>query len=101
VAWRGVIIIVASASTSLAAGLSVLVLTVGLAGVVWVTINAVVDNWPQIQALIDDPRSRLPRHLPGSPSHRRGGSRPLRTACCRRARLADRRVGDDVIIRAS
>ena len=49
----------AGASASLAAGLSVLVLTVALVGVVWVTINAVVDNWPQIQALIDDARDTL------------------------------------------
>ena len=44
---------------SLAAALSVLVLTLALIGVVWLTINAVVDQWPEIQTLIDDARHTL------------------------------------------
>ena len=39
--------------------LSVLVLTVALVGVVWLTINAVVDQWPEIETLIDEARQTL------------------------------------------
>jgi putative heme transporter len=45
--------------TSLAAALSVLVLTVALVGVVWLTINAVVDQWPEIETLIGDGQDTL------------------------------------------
>ena len=39
--------------------LSVLLLTVALVGVVWLTINAVVDQWPAIKLLIDEARDTL------------------------------------------
>jgi predicted PurR-regulated permease PerM len=44
---------------SLAAALSVLALAVALVGVVWLTINAVVDQWSEIQALIDEATQTL------------------------------------------
>jgi putative heme transporter len=45
--------------TSMAAGLAVRLLTCALVAVVWLTINAVVDQWPEIQTLIDDGRITL------------------------------------------
>ncbi len=45
--------------TSIAAGLSVVALTVALVGVVWLTVNAVVDQWPEIETLIDDAQATL------------------------------------------
>ena len=45
--------------SSIAAGLAVLVLAVALVGVVWLTVNAVVDQWSQIEALIDGARQTL------------------------------------------
>ena len=44
---------------SIAAILSVLVLTIALVGVVWLTVNAVVDQWPEIEALIEEARTTL------------------------------------------
>ena len=37
--------------------LSVLLLTIALVGVVWLTVNAVVDQWPEIETLIDEART--------------------------------------------
>lgn len=43
----------------LAAALSVLVLAVAMVAVVWLTINAVVDQWSEIESLIADGRTTL------------------------------------------
>jgi predicted PurR-regulated permease PerM len=45
--------------SALAAGLAVLALTISLVGVVWLTVNAVVDQWPEIETLIDEARTTL------------------------------------------
>jgi putative heme transporter len=42
---------------AIGAVLAVLLLTAALVGVVWLTVNAVVDQWPEIRALIDEARS--------------------------------------------
>ncbi len=42
-----------------AAGVSVLVLAVALVGVVWLTVNAVVDQWSQIETLIEEAQHTL------------------------------------------
>jgi putative heme transporter len=47
------------APPALAAGVATLVLTIALVGVVWLTIDAVVDQWSGIEALIDDGREEI------------------------------------------
>jgi predicted PurR-regulated permease PerM len=44
---------------SLAAALAVLVLLALMVAVVWLTVNAVVDQWPEIEALIEEGRATL------------------------------------------
>jgi predicted PurR-regulated permease PerM len=44
---------------SIASALSVLALMIALVGVVWLTVKAVVDQWPQIEMLIAEARTTL------------------------------------------
>ena len=68
--------------------LSVLVLTVALVGVVWLTVNAVVDQWPEIETLIDEARDTLTDDGRGQRRRRRDGG-DART--CRRRRRHEHR----------
>ena len=58
---------------AIAAVLAVLLLTAALVGVVWLTVNAVVDQWPEIECV----DRRGPEHVHG---HRRGQRRIAETA---------------------